>query len=66
MRAHDFSHMTSTPLTEGTLKAQDLVLITTDHSNVDYPWLIEHSPVVVDTRNATKAVTKGLEKIVRA
>jgi UDP-N-acetyl-D-glucosamine dehydrogenase len=66
MRAHDFSHMTSVPLTVDTLKAQDLVLITTDHTNVDYPWLVEHSPVVVDTRNATKAVTKGLEKIVRA
>jgi UDP-N-acetyl-D-mannosaminuronate dehydrogenase len=55
MRAHDFSHMTSAPLTVDTLKAQDLVLITTDHSNVDYPWLTEHSPVVVDTRNATKS-----------
>src|SRR6185295_10432679 len=42
MRAHDFSHMTSSPLTVETLQQQDLVLITTDHTNIDYPWLVEN------------------------
>src|SRR5882672_1153238 len=59
MRAHDFSHMTSAPLTVETLRNQDLVLITTDHTNIDYQWLVEHSPVVVDTRNATRNVKGG-------
>jgi UDP-N-acetyl-D-mannosaminuronate dehydrogenase len=62
MRAHDFSNMTSVPLTEETLGNQDLVLITTDHTNIDYQWLVEHSRVIVDTRNATKGVTSGMQK----
>jgi len=66
MRAHDFSHMTSVPLTVETLRNQDLVLITTDHTNVDYQWLVENSPMVVDTRNATRAVKGESKKIVRA
>jgi len=66
MRAHDFSHMTSVPLTVETLRNQDLVLITTDHTNVDYQWLVENSPMVVDTRNATRTVKGESKKIVRA
>ena len=66
MRAHDFSHMTSVPLTVETLRNQDLVLITTDHTNIDYQWLVENSPMVVDTRNATRAVKGESRKIVRA
>jgi UDP-N-acetyl-D-glucosamine dehydrogenase len=66
MRAHDFSDMTSAALTEETLRSQDLVLITTDHTSIDYQWLVENSPVVVDTRNATKGVKRGRERVVRA
>jgi UDP-N-acetyl-D-glucosamine dehydrogenase len=66
MRSHDFSNMTSVPLTEETLRNQDLVLITTDHSNIDYQWLVENSPVIVDTRNATKGVKSHIQKVVRA
>jgi len=66
MRAHDFSHMTSVPLTVETLRNQDLVLITTDHTNIDYQWLVENSPMVVDTRNATRTVKGESKKIVRA
>jgi UDP-N-acetyl-D-glucosamine dehydrogenase len=42
------------------------VLISTDHSAFDYPFIVRHSRLVVDTRNATKAVTEGREKIRRA
>jgi UDP-N-acetyl-D-glucosamine dehydrogenase len=66
MRAHDFSSMSSAPLTEELLRAQDVALITTDHSSVDYQWVLDHAPVVVDTRNATRNVTRGRDKIVRA
>jgi UDP-N-acetyl-D-glucosamine dehydrogenase len=66
MRHYDFSNMTSVPLDEQTLAAQDAVLIATDHSRIDYAWLVEHSRLVVDTRNATRDVTEGREKIVRA
>ena len=66
MRAYDFSKMSSTPLTEEVLRSQSLVLITTDHSSIDYQWVVDHASVVVDTRNATRNVTRGREKIVRA
>ena len=66
MREYDFSYMSSEPLTENTLRNNDLVLITTDHSKIDYQWVVEHSSLVVDTRNATKTVRNGRDRIVRA
>lgn len=56
----------SVPLTEHTLAAQDCVLIVTDHSAYDYPWIVQHSRLVVDTRNATRHVVQGRDKIVKA
>jgi UDP-N-acetyl-D-glucosamine dehydrogenase len=66
MREYDFSYMSSVLLTEESLRGYDVVLITTDHSKLDYQWIVDHSRLVVDTRNATKSVRNGLEKIVRA
>jgi UDP-N-acetyl-D-glucosamine dehydrogenase len=66
MRAYDFSHMSSLELTDSVLKAHDVALITTDHTNVDYQWIVDNAQLVVDTRNATRKVTRGREKIVRA
>ncbi|MDX2085527.1 MAG: nucleotide sugar dehydrogenase [Candidatus Melainabacteria bacterium] len=43
----------SRSLTEDTLALADCVVIVTDHSEFDYEWIVQHSPVVVDTRNAT-------------
>jgi UDP-N-acetyl-D-glucosamine dehydrogenase len=34
----------------------DCVLIVTDHSDYDYAWIAQHSPLVVDTRNAMKGI----------
>jgi UDP-N-acetyl-D-mannosaminuronate dehydrogenase len=65
MRKHAIV-MDSTPLTPETLRAQDAVLIVTDHTSVDYAAVVEHAPLVVDTRNATKGVKTGREKIVKA
>ena len=44
----------------------DAVLIATDHDCVDYHSVVEHSRCVIDTRNATKAVRTGRDKIVMA
>ncbi len=44
----------------------DAVLICTDHDEVDYAALVEHCDLIVDTRNATAAVSVGRERIVRA
>jgi len=66
MRHYDFSHMSSVPLTEDVLKSHDVALITTDHTNFEYQWIVDHSNLVVDTRNATRGVARGREKIVPA
>ncbi len=65
MRKHTLD-MISVPLTREVLAAQDVALIVTDHSNVDYDLVVDAAPLTVDTRNATKKVTRGREKIVRA
>jgi UDP-N-acetyl-D-glucosamine dehydrogenase len=55
----------SVPLTAETLASQDCVLVATDHSLLDYKWVVEHAPCVVDTRNATKATNGHLHKVTR-
>jgi UDP-N-acetyl-D-glucosamine dehydrogenase len=66
MRHYDFSHMSSVSLTKELLESQDAVVIATDHSNVDYHFVVENAALIVDTRNVTRGVTRGREKIVRA
>jgi len=39
-------------LTPETLSAQDLVIITTAHTNVDYKMVVDRAPLIFDTRNA--------------
>lgn len=58
--------MRSQPLTPGYLQSQDCLLIVTDHSAYDWPWIVEHARLVIDTRNATRDVTAHRERIVRA
>jgi UDP-N-acetyl-D-glucosamine dehydrogenase len=58
--------MHSQPLTAEYLAAQDCVLIATDHTAYDYAFIAKHSRLLIDTRNATKGVMAGREKIVRA
>ena len=41
----------------------DVVVITTDHTNFDYEAIVRNAKVVIDTRNATKHVRQGREKI---
>jgi len=55
--------MRSIPLSENTLREYDLVIITTDHSNIDYNWLVKNSRQIFDTRNATREIKKYREKI---
>ena len=64
-REHDLK-MKNKPLTAAMLKSYDCVLIATDHSAYDYQWIVDHSSLVVDTRNATAGCKRGRGKIVRA
>jgi UDP-N-acetyl-D-glucosamine dehydrogenase len=66
MRHYPNLKMSSQVLTPEYLASQDCVLISTDHTAYDWKWIVEHSPLVVDTRNATKLVQQGREKIVKA
>lgn len=66
MRAHNLPEMESCELTADYLESQDCVLIATDHSSYDYPFIVEHSRLIVDTRNATRGVVAGRQKIVKA
>ncbi|MEL7264069.1 MAG: nucleotide sugar dehydrogenase [Planctomycetota bacterium] len=66
MRHHQLPEMRSQDLTPQFLQQQDAVLIATDHSAFDYDEIVRHSHMVVDTRNATKNVAEGREKIRKA
>ena len=65
-RQHGEQDMASQPLTAEFLASQDCVLIATDHSAYDYAFIVRHAPLVVDSRNATRDVKEGREKIVKA
>lgn len=66
MRHHDVPAMSSSELNPEFLAEQDCVLIATDHSDYDYGFIVEHSRMVLDTRNATKDVTQGRDRICKA
>ena len=55
LRHYHFS-MQSVELTPASLASYDCVVIATDHSVYDYACIAEHSQLVIDTRNATKAI----------
>jgi len=66
MRHHDVPEMSSRDLTPDFLGSQDCLLIATDHTAFDYESIVKHGRIVVDTRNATKLVKQGREKIRKA
>ena len=53
----------SIDLTDDALSSADLVVIVTDHTALDYNRVVTQSQRIFDTRNATKHVTEGREKI---
>ena len=46
----------SQELTADALRATDCVLIVTNHPGYNWDWVVRSSPLVVDTRNATKGI----------
>jgi UDP-N-acetyl-D-glucosamine dehydrogenase len=47
------------------LQAADCVIIATDHSNVNYEWVIAHAQLVLDTRNVTQHVSAGCATVIK-
>ena len=43
-------------LTKDLLDSQDLVLITTAHTNIDYKFVADNSKVIFDTKNVSKNI----------
>jgi UDP-N-acetyl-D-glucosamine dehydrogenase len=66
MRHYEVPQLSSSPLTKEYLAGQDCVLIVTDHSAFDYDFIVEHSRLIVDTRNALKSVKRKGATIVKA
>ncbi|MEZ6189141.1 MAG: nucleotide sugar dehydrogenase, partial [Planctomycetota bacterium] len=46
----------SVSLDANTLSSYDLVVVVTDHSSMDWSQVVQHSKLLVDTRNATRDV----------
>jgi UDP-N-acetyl-D-glucosamine dehydrogenase len=67
-RTRHYPHLdgVSQELSPAYLREQDCVVIVTDHAAYDWGWIVEHSPLVVDTRNATRKVARHRERIVSA
>ncbi|MEK6546037.1 MAG: nucleotide sugar dehydrogenase [Nitrospinota bacterium] len=62
---HEVEGVKKMELREDSLSQADCVVIVTDHSNIDYKWVVKNSKLVVDTRNTTKGIKEGREKIVK-
>jgi UDP-N-acetyl-D-glucosamine dehydrogenase len=58
--------LNSSPLTKPLLQRMDAVVVVTDHSQVDYAWVVRHAPLIIDTRNVTKNMKQWKRKIVKA
>jgi UDP-N-acetyl-D-glucosamine dehydrogenase len=63
---HHAIRLGSQPLTPTFLQAQDCVVVVTDHDGVDYGLVVEHSRLVVDTRNVTNGIESAGCQIVKA
>ena len=66
MRHFEVPDLTSQELTPEYLRSLDCALIATDHTAFDYDAIVEHAPLVVDTRNATAHVAQHRDKIQKA
>jgi UDP-N-acetyl-D-glucosamine dehydrogenase len=59
---HGHAYQT-TPLSDELLDSADCAVVVTDHTAFDYDRIVARSKVVVDTRNATRAVREGRDRI---
>ncbi len=66
MRHYPDLGLSSQHLTPEYLRSQDCLVVVTDHSAYDWPWIVEHARLVVDTRNATRDISAHPDRVVRA
>jgi UDP-N-acetyl-D-glucosamine dehydrogenase len=65
-RHHPQLRLASQPLTAQYLANCDAVVIVTDHSAYDWSFIVQHAPLLIDTRNATKGMACGTCRVVKA
>ena len=58
--------MLSVELTRDAVDSADAVIIVTDHSDVDYGFVLRHAQLVIDTRNATGPLRKEGDPVLLA
>ncbi len=63
LRLEDGTVKRGRPFTPATFREADLVIIVTDHSCFDFDEVVRHSKVILDTRNATRSVKAGRNKV---
>jgi UDP-N-acetyl-D-glucosamine dehydrogenase len=56
---------TGVALDDATLRAADAVVIVTDHTTIDYARVAQQAALVVDTRNAMRAVPAGRARVIK-
>ncbi|MGZ3515146.1 MAG: nucleotide sugar dehydrogenase [Thermodesulfobacteriota bacterium] len=61
-----YFRLKSSSLTEKLLQGIDAAVVVTDHSCIDYSWVVKHAPLVIDTRNVTRDMRQWKKKIVKA
>lgn len=59
-------HMKSVNLDYENLGLYDAVVIVTDHSCYNWPKIVEHSKLVIDTHNVTKSIKGVKKKVIKA
>ncbi len=52
-------------LSERALREADCVVITAPHSSYDWQWVVQHSSLVIDTRNATGGIPPHNKRVVK-
>ena len=55
--------MENVALTDELLESCTMAIITTDHQCVDYDRVVAKVPHVLDTRNASKRLTRNQDKV---
>ncbi|MBM3999903.1 MAG: nucleotide sugar dehydrogenase [Planctomycetes bacterium] len=66
MRHYDVPRLASEELIPEWIARQDCILIATDHSAYDWDFIVRYARRIVDTRDATRSVTFGRDKIYKA
>jgi len=62
----EYENLRSIDLTADNIQKYDLVIVTTDHSKIDYDLIGKYASVVVDTRNIMSHIKKPKARIVMA